>query len=225
MRPRRTRRKVFALITFLGLLPLTPAAQAAAPAGPGVAAGRLGEAGEDLIDVLLASPKSPASITTEVAKMRSDLAQLRSQAAAGDQEDAVYLADFLLDEAERAAASKDLPRAALAVNELTLAITPLQSFRAMKDRDVALLDYLGREVVLLNRLPGEAGSATLKARRAAVAATWKRRRVGFAANPAARGTVTAMDRCVGQIQTGGNAAAQIAAGNRLLELVDELEKL
>jgi hypothetical protein len=128
--------------------------QAAGPTGPAVVAGKLGEAGEDLIDVLLASPKdraAQASITAQVAKMRADLAQLRSQAAAGDQEDAVFLTDSLLDEAERAVASRDLPRAALAINQRTLAVTPLQSFRAMKERDVALLDYLGREVVLLSR--------------------------------------------------------------------------
>jgi len=155
--------------------------------------------------------------------MRSDLARLRAQAAAGDQEGAVYLADSLLDTAQRAAAGRDPVRAALAVNALTLAITPLQSFRTAKDRDVALLDYLGREVVLLNRL-GEAGSPTLKARRAAVAGVWKRQRAGFAVLPAARGTVSSMDRCVGEILAGGSAAAQIAAGNRLLDLVDELEK-
>jgi hypothetical protein len=212
------------LPAFFGLLLLVPVAQAAPQTGLRAAAGQLSEAGEDLIDGLLASPKNLAPVTAQMAKMRSDLALLRLQAAAGDQEDAVYLADYLLDEAERAAASRDLPRAALAINELTLAITPLQSFRAAKDRDVALLDYLGREIVLLSRLPGELRAVTLKERRAAVAGTWRRQRAGFAAIPAARATVTAMDQVVGEIQAGGKAAAQIAAGNRLLELVDELEK-
>jgi len=215
--------EALALLTLFGLLSSAWPVQAATRAGLGADAGDLGEAGEDLIDVLLAPPKSPAPIAAQVARMRSDLARLRAQAAAGDQEGAVYLADSLLDTAQRAAAGRDPVRAALAVNALTLAITPLQSFRTAKDRDVALLDYLGREVVLLNRL-GEAGSPTLKARRAAVAGVWKRQRAGFAVLPAARGTVSSMDRCVGEILAGGSAAAQIAAGNRLLDLVDELEK-
>lgn len=210
--------------TAIALMAVTPGLQAAGGTGAEGVAARLGEAGEDLVDVFLASPFDAAKAAAEVKRMRSDLSLLRPRAAAGTGEEAVFLADYLLDTADRETASRNPLRAALAVNELTLVLTPLQSFPTAKDRDVALLDYLGREIVLLNRLPAGHDSSTLTARRAAVSGIWTRQRNGFAAIPAAHGTVAAMDQCVKQVQAGGNASAQIAAGNLLLDLVDELER-
>jgi hypothetical protein len=210
------------LITILSV-PWT--SSAAGSASVEQAASRLGEGGEDLIDELLASPFKPAPAAARMARMRSDLAQMRSHVAPGDGEAVVLLSDHLLDEAERYVAGRDFARAALAVNQLTLAVAHFQRFPAAKDRDVALLDYLGREVVLLNRVPGGKDAPTLKTRRTAVAAAWKRLRAGFAAIPKGHATVAAMDRCVADLQAGGAPAAQIAAGNRLLDLVDDLEKL
>ena len=201
---------------------------AAEPPVPGswvIPARALEEHAEDSIDLLLVSKPNSAKLEGTTAKMEVLLKRLQ-MASRGNAEAASQAsrAESALGEMKSEIASRAYVKAALAASQITMVMLPIEGFPTVEHRQVALLDCLSREITLLNTDGPGPHSAALKERRDQIAATWKALRPGYAARKNAAKVVAAVDACVARIESAGDPKVQITEGNRLGDLVDELER-
>ncbi|MEJ2367890.1 MAG: hypothetical protein P8Z49_05980 [Acidobacteriota bacterium] len=200
--------------------------QAAGSASAVQNARRLEDHAEDIIDVYLSGHADNAREKKLRGEMERALERLQSVADTGSSgARAAAVAEYLVGEMERCAGAGEFIRAALAANQVTLVMLPREAFPTARARRVALMDYLSREIVLLNRLArrSPAGVLDLRARRTAVEADWKQLRPWFLKQHHVS-LVKAMDACVSTIMTRKSPPSQIRAGQTLGDLVDRLEQ-
>ena len=203
-------------------------AQAAQPAGPGawvIPARALEEHAEDSIDLLTASKADTAKMGRETAQMEALLNRLK-MASNGNAEASrqASRAEDWLKKMKDALAGGAYVKAALAANQITMVMLPIEGFPTPEHREVALLDCLSREITLLNEDNPAAHAPLLKERRDQIEAAWKLLRPWYAAKRGTAKLMAGVDACVARIISATDAKQQIAEGQRLGDLVDAMER-
>ncbi|MGC8723163.1 MAG: hypothetical protein ACP5VF_04765 [Acidobacteriota bacterium] len=220
------RRFLGTLLTIPFLLAL--AVQAAPPRASGswvIPARALEEHAEDSIDLLMASKPNTAKLEAMTAQMEALLRRLQ-MASLGRAEVTrqASQAESALGQMKAEIASRAYVKAALAANQITMVMLPIEGFPTPEHREVALLDCLSREITLLNEDEPASHAPLLKERRDQIEATWKLLRPWYAARKGTAKLMADVDACVASIRSDTEAAQQVKAGNRLGDLVDELER-
>jgi hypothetical protein len=116
--------------------------------------------------------------------------------------------------------------AALTANQITALLIDLQRFYFQKTPlEIARLDYLGREVVLLAQVPNTYG--LLGRRISELAETWDRFKPDSQALKAPKGEEVAahVDQVVAALKRGTSKDQLVKSGKTILDLVDRLEAL
>lgn len=114
---------------------------------------------------------------------------------------------------------------AIAANQLSASIIRFENYPTLRERDTAWLDYLGRELLLLNKKNPEANAELLDVRRAELANTWQRIHIDLIKNFRNKPIVMQGDRLVGEIENERKSAQTIKLSNQLLDFVDKIEKI
>ncbi len=121
--------------------------------------------------------------------------------------------------------TKNAMSGALASNQLTENVMQLVHFPNSTAKAVARMDYLGREIILLNKESDVKNARLLKIRRNDIDTTWQGIRRVVLKNVKNTELVSRVDEVVGKIIKVLAIKTQIREGTKLLDLVDELEKV
>ena len=220
-------------LRFLGItlaisLSLAFAVQAAPPHAPGswvIPARALEEHAEDSIDLLVASKPNTAKLEAMTTQLEALLKRLQ-MASLGHAEVTrqASQAESVLSQMKAEIASRAYVKAALTANRITMVMLPIEGFPTPEHREVALLDCLSREITLLNEDDPASRAPLLKERRDQIEATWRLLRPWYAARKGTAKLMADVDACVASILSDTKATQQVKAGNRLGDLVDELER-
>ncbi len=216
------------VLSLVFCVPPLCAIRAAQPSLPGawvIPARALEEHAEDSIDVLTARRFDAATMRRQTARMEALLNRLK-MASNGNAEASrqASRAEECLKEMKDALAGGAYVKAALAANQITMVMLPIEGFPTAEHREVALLDCLSREITLLNEDNPASRAPLLKERRDQIEATWKLLRPWYAAKKGAGKLMAEVDACVARIISATGAKQQIAEGRRLGDLVDSLER-
>jgi hypothetical protein len=186
----------------------------------------VGEKAEDVIDLFLKQDwAAAAGLVNKISQHQGDMVQaMRQNKMPASSED---LWGYLVFELQNlTTARRDPIQAALAANQVTALFIDLQSYyRQAAPPEIAWMDYLGREVVLLSKVPNSYG--LLKNRTAELAATWEKLKPGVQVRKGQQGPAVAaqVSQTVAALQKGGTNAQVAQDGQRILDLVDQLEAL
>jgi hypothetical protein len=118
----------------------------------------------------------------------------------------------------------DLPALANAINQFSGQLIIATKFSSANQKNVAWMDYLGREILLLNRYPSKSlhHEALLKARRAELHQTWGN--IKFLLNEHDGQTlVKKVDPVIQRMLEESDPDKLIALSKRELDLVDDIE--
>lgn len=115
---------------------------------------------------------------------------------------------------------------AIAANQLTASIIRFTKYPGLRQRDIAWMDYLGRELLLLNMEDAKANAQLLDARRANLVETWSRIKIDlikkdFRNKP----LVLRGDRLIHLLRDNHEAKTTIVTARKLLDFVDEVEQV
>jgi len=113
---------------------------------------------------------------------------------------------------------------AIAANQLSASIIRITNYPTLKERDIAWLDYLGRELLLLSTEDPKANAELLNVRRADLANTWQRVSKDLIKNFRNKTLVMRGDRLVSEIKKEHEPAQTIKLSSQLLDFVDRVEK-
>lgn len=183
----------------------------------------LGGHAEDMVDFFQADDYAKADSTYIV--MQNEVSALRKQFDKTKAQDHLLASiNTCLSTIRKSIQTKDAMNGALASNQLTAKVMQLESFPNNTARAVARLDYLAREIVLLNKDNAVKNTRLLKIRRNDIDTTWQGIRNNFLKNVTNTALVARVDEVVGKICKTFAYKTQIQEGTKLLDLVDELEK-
>lgn len=114
---------------------------------------------------------------------------------------------------------------AIAANQLTAALMRNQDFPDTVKSSIAWLDYLGREIVLLNMEDPKANANLLAIRRNEISSTWNHLRNLLLKDFRNKTVTMSVDHLVEHLDTHLDPANQIADGKSLNAWVEKLEQL
>jgi len=114
---------------------------------------------------------------------------------------------------------------AIAANQLDGSIIRFAQFPTLRKRDIAWLDYLGRELLLLTMENPKANAELLAIRRSELADTWHRVKRDLIKNFRNKTLLMQGDDIVTKIEHGYNTARSINLARQWLDYVDHLEKV
>jgi hypothetical protein len=114
---------------------------------------------------------------------------------------------------------------AIAANQLSAALMRNQDFPDTVKSSIAWLDYLGREIVLLNMEDPKANANLLAIRRNEISSTWKHLRNLLLKDFRNKAVTMNVDHLVDHLETNLDPASQIADGKSLHDWVEKLEEL
>jgi hypothetical protein len=184
------------------------------------------EKAEDVIDLFLKQDwTAAAALVNNLSQHQEEIIQeMRKNKMPASSED---LWGYLLFELHNLiTARRDPIQAALAANQVTALLIDLQRYyHQATPIEIAWMDYLGREVVLLSKVPKSYG--LLKNRMAELAPIWEKLRPGVQARkgPQGPGVAAQVSQTVAALQKGGTNGQVAKDGQRILDLVDQLEAL
>ncbi len=184
------------------------------------------EKAEDIIDLLVKKDWSGAQrLVTEISRHQEEIEQeMRRQKLPESTSD---LFGYLVYRLEDVSGQKQQPiLAALTANQITALLIDLQRFYFQKTPlEIARLDYLGREIVLLAQVPNTYG--LLGRRIAELAETWDKFKPASQAQKAPKGEEVAaqVDQVIAALKRETTKDQIIKSGKTILDLVDKLEAL
>lgn len=114
---------------------------------------------------------------------------------------------------------------AIAANQLTAALMRNRDFPDTVKSSIAWLDYLGREIVLLNMEDPKANANLLAIRRNEISSTWNHLRNLLLRDFRNKAVTMNVDHLVEHLDTHLDPASQIADGKKLNDWVEKLEQL
>ncbi len=115
---------------------------------------------------------------------------------------------------------------AIAANQLSASILRFTNYPTLRQRDTAWMDYLGRELLLLNLEGANTNAQLLNARRIDVVETWARiKKALIGKDFANKPLVMKGDRLIRLLQKNHDPKTSIATARKLLAFVDEIEKI
>jgi len=116
--------------------------------------------------------------------------------------------------------------AAIAANQLTASIIRFTSYPTLRQRDTAWMDYLGRELLLLNLEDAKANAQLLDARRANLVETWARiKKALISEDFRNKSLVLHGDNLIHRLQDKHAAETTIVTARKLLGFVGEVEQI
>ncbi len=184
----------------------------------------LGGHAEDMVDFFQAGDYAKADSTYMM--MQNELAAVHKQLDAAKEHGHLLTSmNTNLSTIHKSIQTRHAMNGALASNQLTANVMQLESFPNNTARSVARLDYLAREIILLNKENAVKNAKLLKVRRNDIDTTWQGVRRIVLKNVKNNDLVARVDKVVGQIRTTLISKTQIEEGTKLLDLVDELEKV
>lgn len=181
------------------------------------------EKAEDVIDFFMKGDwKGAGPLVAEMARREADVERLMREN--GMPASPVYEFGYLVFRLKELMARERQPiEAALVANQMTALLIDLEGHYARAvPLEVAWMDYLGREVVLLATLPEDHG--LLGERVSELEGAWASIREAVKARKGLK-TAAKLDRVMAGLKKGAPRAAMKEYGNRVLDLVDELEAL
>jgi hypothetical protein len=117
----------------------------------------------------------------------------------------------------------DFPAMANAVNQFTGELIILTNYKKNYRTDVAWLDYLGREILLLNKnYPSE--QRLISIRKNDLQRTWKRTRSVLQNNSKNIALISKTNRLISNILKSNNSKKLVKLAQKELDVVDEIEK-
>lgn len=117
----------------------------------------------------------------------------------------------------------DLPALANAINQFTGELIILTNYKKNYRTDVAWLDYLGREIMLLNQnYPNELRIISI--RKTDLQKTWKRVRKSLRNNKNNLALISKTDLLISNILKTHNSTKLVKLAKQELDIVDEIEK-
>jgi len=117
----------------------------------------------------------------------------------------------------------DLPALANAVNQFSGELIILTNYKKNYRTDVAWLDYLGREIMLLNQnYPNEQGLISI--RKNDLQKTWRRIRKDLRNNKKNHALISKTDLLISNIMKSSNSNELVKLAKQELDIVDEIEK-
>ena len=117
----------------------------------------------------------------------------------------------------------DLPALANAVNQFSGELIILTNYKKNYRTDVAWLDYLGREIMLLNQnYPNEPGLISI--RKNDLQKTWRRIRIDLRNNKKNLALISKTDLLISNIMKSSNSKELVKLAKQELDIVDEIEK-
>lgn len=114
---------------------------------------------------------------------------------------------------------------AIAANQLTASLIRYRDFPDTVKSSIAWLDFLGRDVVLLNMEDPQRNASLLQFRRNDIQVTWHTLRQLLLKDMSNKRVTLRVDDVVGHLVSHLDRDDQIRDGNRLLSLIDQLDKL
>ncbi len=184
----------------------------------------LGGHAEDMVDFFQADDYAKADSTYIV--MQNEVASLHKQLDATKEHGRLLASmNTNLSTIHKSIQTKHAMNGALASNQLTANVMQLESFPNNAARAVARLDYLAREIILLSKENAVKNAKLLTIRRNDIHTTWQGVRRSILKNGKNTELIARVDKVVGQIRTTLASKTQIEEGKKLLDLVDELEKV
>ncbi|MBN4073334.1 hypothetical protein JYT23_00705 [Mariprofundus ferrooxydans] len=118
----------------------------------------------------------------------------------------------------------DFPALANAINQFSGQLIIATEFDHAYQKDIAWMDYLGRELLLLNKFPTESGyhEALIKMRKAELNVTWES--IKYLLNEqGGRSLVKRIDPTIQAILKQSNADKLVTLSKKELDLVDDIE--
>lgn len=114
---------------------------------------------------------------------------------------------------------------AIAANELTAALIRYQEFPDLVKSSTAWLDFLGRDIVLLNMEDPKRNASLLEFRRNDIRVTWHTLRKLLLKDMRNKAVTLRMDDVVGHLTSHLDQTDQIEDGHKLQTLVEKIDKL
>jgi hypothetical protein len=119
----------------------------------------------------------------------------------------------------------DLPALAFVTNQFSGQLVMATRFDHEYEKDIAWMDYLGRELLILNKYPSAAvnSEVLIKIRKAELNATWNNIRTIVSARNDGASLIRRVDTVMQQIMNETEAVKLVNLSNQALELVDKIE--
>jgi len=115
---------------------------------------------------------------------------------------------------------------AIAANQLTASVIRFTNYSTLQQRDIEWMDYLARELLLLNMEDAKANAQLLAARRANLFETWTRIKTALISNNFRnKPLVLRGDKLIHLLLDNHEAKTTIATARKLLDFVDEIEQV
>jgi hypothetical protein len=210
------------LIMASGSAALAQSPQEKLPAGVFFVSEKTG----DIIDLFVNKDWTGAQrLITEISRQQEEVEREMRRQQLPDA--TVDLFGYLVYRLEDLSSQKQQPIvAALTANQITALLIDLQRFYFQKTPlEIARLDYLGREIVLLAQVPSTYG--LLGRRISELAETWDRFKPAVQGQKAPKGKEVAaqVDQVISALKRGTTKEQIIKTGKTILDLVDRLEAL
>ncbi len=205
------------------LVALFPNALAKSPTSLPENADFVAEKAEDVIDFYIKGdwPGAQAIVESMSLKEKSVVAILRNNQMPGSSADNFYYFMFRLKALTQQ--KKDPIQSALVANQITNLLIDLhEPYAHQVPLQVARMDYLGREIVLLARVSNNCG--LLNRRIAELDRVWKSLRETILKKGGEK-VASQVDQVIKEMQKGVSGQQMVRGGNTILDLVDELEAL
>jgi len=114
--------------------------------------------------------------------------------------------------------------AAIAANQLSASMIRFINYPSLRQRDIAWMDYLTRELILLNMESASENTQLLKVRLSDMLETWKRiRRSLIESSFRNKPLITQVDTMIHTLETSKASDTTIATAKQLLNFVDKIE--
>jgi len=115
---------------------------------------------------------------------------------------------------------------AIAANQLSASMIRFTNYPTLRQRDTAWMDYLGRELLLLNMEDSKANAQLLDARRADLVETWSRIKIALISKDFRnKPLVLQGDNLIHQLRDHHTPAPTITTAKKLLDFVDKIEHI
>jgi len=118
----------------------------------------------------------------------------------------------------------DLPALANAINQFSGELIILTNFKKNYKKDVAWMDYLGREIMLLNKNYPNSTQELVTIRKIDLQKTWGRISMSLQKDKKNSALIPKTDLLISDIVKSKNAAELVSLAKKELEIVDDIEK-
>lgn len=116
----------------------------------------------------------------------------------------------------------DMPALAYAVNQFSGQLIVTASFSHEYEKDIAWMDYLGREVLLLSKYPG-LNQAMLNVRQQDLQNTWRTLSAELVLHPGGAAVADRVTPVIQHLRVATQPELRVTLANQELELVDNIE--